>query len=198
MWSCSGSVGVVSACDFSSTLSGCIVETMGISLVAAVCELLECNARGQRTLLGNDVILSVVFEMIRIYTHPFLSGCGEQACCECSCGSEKWSDGVFVDNSAHNNPPTANLNVCGDNPDAPTANLNLPGANPDAPTANLNISGANPDAPAANPHSPTTNTQPPSNQNWNDLFCRCSGKISMLDFLVNCLFGVRLLSVTNI
>ena len=159
---------------------------MGISFVAAVCVLLECNARGQRTLLGNDVILSVVFEMIRIYTHPFLSGCGEQACCECNCGSEKWSDGVFVDNSAHNNPPTANLNVCGDNPDASTANLNLPGANPNAPTAN--------------PHSPTptTNTQPPSNQNWNELFCRCSGKISMLDFLVNCLFGVRLLSFTNI
>ena len=115
--------------------------------------------RGQRTLLGNDVLLSVVFEMIRIYTHPFLAGCSEQACCECSCGSVEWADSRSVDDSVH--IATSNS----------SANFNPPS---------------------------TTNTASPKSQDWNKVFCQCSGKILMLDFLVNCLFQVTLIQFTNL
>lgn len=101
------------------------------------------NGRGQHTLLGNDVLLSVVFEMIRIYTHPFLAGCGEQACCECSCG----------DRSGHDDKSD---NECG---------------------ADWNTSNS---SPYSSPHK----------CDWNEAFSQCSGKICMLDFLVNCLFQV--------
>lgn len=97
--------------------------------------------------------------MIRIYTHPFLAGCSEQACCECSCGSVEWADSRSVDDSVH--IATSNS----------SANFNPPS---------------------------TTNTASPKSQDWNKVFCQCSGKIFMLDFLVNCLFQVTLIQFTNL
>ena len=119
------------------------------------------------------MLLSVVFEMIRIYTHPFLAGCSEQACYECSSGSVEWTDGRSVDNSVH----------------AATSNSTV--------SATSNPSASFSSIPSANSNPPSTNTPLPTNQDWNKVFCQCSGKIFMLDFLVNCLFQVTLIHFTN-
>lgn len=50
--------------------------------------LLQMEPRGKALL--NDVVISILFEMMRIYSHPFLAGCSEQLLLKES--KESWRD----------------------------------------------------------------------------------------------------------
>ena len=85
------------------------MEALGILVVAAVGLDGGVDSSGKVSLLKNDVMLSVVFEMMRIYTHPFLAGCSEEVCMEGGdIGAASGSGSITVSNGATNDGGVTN------------------------------------------------------------------------------------------
>ena len=85
------------------------MEALGILVVAAVGLDGGVDSSGKVSLLKNDVMLSVVFEMMRIYTHPFLAGCSEEVCMEGGdIGAASGSGSITVSNGVTNDGGATN------------------------------------------------------------------------------------------
>ena len=190
------------------------MEALGILVVAAVGLDGGVDSSGKVSLLKNDVMLSVVFEMMRIYTHPFLAGCSEEVCMEGGdIGAASGSGSITVSNGATNDGGVTNdsgvtsdggvTNNGGVTTNA-TTNItnttNTPNTTnaTNATNATINITNTtNTNATTNPPHTQIHHTTPNlpndsthTNSYWITKFREASGKICVLEFLLKCLFKV--------
>ena len=187
----------MSAYDHADALSGGVVETLGLPLVAAVGSDGMVDGSGKPSLLKNDVMLSVVFEMMRIYTHPFLAGCSEEACMESGddegvvCGDEGVGKGINhgsasgVEHDNNNNVERSNDNGTEHSNDNGTGHSNDNG------TGHSNDNNTTAKTTATTHHTtPNLADNTYTSSCWSAKFRKASGKICVLEFLLNCLFQV--------
>ena len=188
------------------------MEALGILVVAAVGLDGGVDSSGKVSLLKNDVMLSVVFEMMRIYTHPFLAGCSEEVCMEggdigaaSGSGSITVSNGVTNDDGATNDGGVTNNGGVTTNATTNTTNItnitnttNTTNAtNATNATTNITNTTNTTNATTNPPHTQIHHTTPNlpndsthTNSYWITKFREASGKICVLEFLLKCLFKV--------
>ena len=182
------------------------MEALGILVVAAVGLDGGVDSSGKVSLLKNDVMLSVVFEMMRIYTHPFLAGCSEEVCMEGGdIGAASGSGSITVSNGATNNGgvtsdggTTNNGGVTNDGGVTTIATTNITNTtNTTNITNTTNTNTTNTTNTTNPPHTQIHHTTPNlpndsthTNSFWITKFREASGKICVLEFLLKCLFKV--------
>ena len=195
------------------------MEALGILVVAAVGLDGGVDSSGKVSLLKNDVMLSVVFEMMRIYTHPFLAGCSEEVCMEGGdIGAASGSGSITVSNGATNNGgvtsdggTTNNGGVTSDggttNDGGVTSDGGVTNDGGVTTNATTNITNTTNTTNITNTTNTTNTTNPPhtqihhttpnlpndsthTNSFWITKFREASGKICVLEFLLKCLFKV--------
>ena len=153
------------------------MEALGILVVAAVGLDGGVDSSGKVSLLKNDVMLSVVFEMMRIYTHPFLAGCSEEVCMEGGdIGAASGSGSITVSNGATNNG-----GVTSDGGVTTNATTNITNTTNTTNPPHTQIHHTTPNLPNDSTH---------TNSFWITKFREASGKICVLEFLLKCLFKV--------
>ena len=176
------------------------MEALGILVVAAVGLDGGVDSSGKVSLLKNDVMLSVVFEMMRIYTHPFLAGCSEEVCMEggdigaaSGSGSITVSNGVTNDGGVTNNGgvttnATTNITNTTNTTNATNATTNITNITNTTNTTNATTNPPHTQIYHTTPNLPNDSTH--TNSYWITKFREASGKICVLEFLLKCLFKV--------
>lgn len=160
------------------------MEALGILVVAAVGLDGGVDSSGKVSLLKNDVMLSVVFEMMRIYTHPFLAGCSEEVCMEGGdIGAASGSGSITVSNGATNDGGVTNNGGVTTN-----ATTNITNTTNTTNTTNATTNPPHTQIHHTTPNLPNDSTH--TNSYWITKFREASGKICVLEFLLKCLFKV--------
>ena len=160
------------------------MEALGILVVAAVGLDGGVDSSGKVSLLKNDVMLSVVFEMMRIYTHPFLAGCSEEVCMEGGdIGAASGSGSITVSNGVTNDGGVTNNGGVTTN-----ATTNITNITNTTNTTNATTNPPHTQIYHTTPNLPNDSTH--TNSYWITKFREASGKICVLEFLLKCLFKV--------